>query len=144
MPDRDETPADFGQGPRPPNNLRPYSEYLLERLENRFNQEIRDARSLFDKNFTNLENRVDREMQSLRNLIEKNAAVPDRDLRELRAYVDRRGNELQKCIEDEAKEIRAETNAKLAKIDKWGFWLITTVVTSLLGYVATFFINKGG
>lgn len=137
MPDRDENPADFGQGPRPPNNLRPYSEYVMERLENRFNQELRDARAQFDKNFTTLENRFDREMQSLRAQVEKNAAVPDRDLRELRAHVDRRDSEVQKCIEEEAKDIRKESDAKFTKIWNFGFWALTVVATPIVGYAVS-------
>lgn len=142
MPDRDSNPPDFGQGPRSPNGLRPYSEYLVERLENRFNQEIRDANSRFDKQFTSLENRVDRELQSLRSLIEKNAAVPDRDLRELRAYVDRRDTEVQKAMEAEASDIRKETDGKFTKIWNFGFWALTTVATPILGYAATLFLKN--
>lgn len=142
MPDRDNNPSDFGQGPRSPNGLRPYSEYLVERLENRFNQEIRDARTQFDKNFTTLENRVDREMRDLRTLIEKNAAVPDRDLRELRAHVDRQDAEVRKIIEAEASDIRKETDGKFTKIWNFGFWALTTVATPILGYAATLFLKN--
>lgn len=141
MPDRDN-PSNFGQSPLPQTGVKTLSEYRLEQLELRVNQEIRDLRIQSEKNSTSMENRIDREMRDLRSLIEKTAALPDRDLRELRAYVDRRDTELQKGFEEEAKEIRAETNGKFGKIWNFGFWAFTTVATPILGYAATLFFKN--
>lgn len=141
MPDRDN-PSNFGQSPLPQTGVKTLSEYRLEQLELRVNQEIRDLRIQYEKTSNSLENRIDREMRDLRSLIEKSAALPDRDLRELRAYVDRRDAELQKGFEEEAKEIRTETNGKFSKIWNFGFWAFTTVATPILGYAATLFIKN--
>lgn len=141
MPDRDN-PANFGQSPQPQSGAKTLSEYRLEQLELRVNQELRDLRNQSEKNATNMENRIDREMRDLRALIEKTAAMPDRDLRELRAHVDRRDSELQRVIEEEAKDIRTESNEKFSKIWNFGFWAFTTVATPILGYAATLFIKN--
>lgn len=141
MPDRDN-PSNFGQSPLPQTGVKTLSEYRLEQLELRVNQEIRDLRIQSEKTSTHLENRIDREMRDLRALIEKTAVLPDRDLRELRAHVDRRDTELQRYIEEEAKEIRTETNGKFSKIWNFGFWAFTTVATPILGYAATLFIKN--
>lgn len=141
MPDRDN-PANFGQSPLSQTGAKTLSEYRLEQLELRVNQEMRDMRIQAEKSATNLENRIDREMRDLRAIIERNAALPDRDLRELRAYVDRRDSELQKGFEEEAKDIRTETNGKFSKIWNFGFWAFTTVATPILGYAATLFIKN--
>lgn len=141
MPDRDN-PSNFGQGPLPNSGVKTLSEYRLEQLELRVNQEIRDLRIQSEKTATNLENRIDREMRDLRSLIEKTAALPDRDLRELRAYVDRRDAELHKSIEEGDKEIRDESDKKFSKIWNFGFWALTTVATPILGYAATLFVKN--
>lgn len=141
MPDRDN-PSNFGQSPLPQTGVKTLSEYRLEQLELRFNQEMRDFRIQSEKTSNSLENRIDREMRDLRSLIEKTVALPDRDVRELRAYVDRRDAELQKGFEEEAKDIRTETNGKFSKIWNFGFWAFTTVATPILGYAATLFIKN--
>lgn len=141
MPDRDN-PSNYGQSPLPQTGVKTLSEYRLEQLELRVNQEIRDLRIQYEKNSNSMENRIEREMRDLRSLIEKTAALPDRDLRELRAYVDRRDAELHKVIEEEAKDIRADTNTKFNKIWNFGFWALTTVATPILGYAATLFAKS--